>query len=238
MDADPRRLESAEARQPRLDRRELERARAILDPVRRGEWRAAHIALRLALEVAAGHAVRGLPYRTLAAGRPILPLDHAPAFSLAHTSGLALVAVGAVGPLGVDVERIRPVKLTADRMARLIDVGAALVGDLRAPSPPHTDAAVIRAWTRLEAFGKALGTGIGPLLGDYDIAGRSAMPPATAGERARRARAQSGLVVRDLDIGRAGVRAAVAGPATVLLSQCLDDIGDVVRLLECVDRPI
>jgi phosphopantetheinyl transferase len=187
--------------------------------------------------VSAGHAVRGLPYRITAAGRPTLPLVPAPDFSLAHTDGLALIAVGAIGPVGIDVERSRPVKLGADRITRLIDVGAALAGAGKDAASAPVDAAVIRAWTRLEAFGKALGTGIGPLLSDYDIAGRSAGPRATSGDRARRALEQSGLIIRDLDVGQPGVCAAIAAPAALLSSHCLSDIGDVEQLLGRVEQP-
>lgn len=78
--------------------------------------------------------------------------------NLAHSGGLAAVALTTAGPVGVDVERLRALPdrnglaelMLADRELRR----------WRRTGEPERDAAAFRAWTRKEAVLKALGTGL------------------------------------------------------------------------------
>jgi 4'-phosphopantetheinyl transferase len=153
-------LEGAEAETPRLSEGEEARAATIPDAARRSAWRASHIALRIVLERWAGKVVRGEPLRHGPSGRPSLPAP-APDFSLSHTDGMALIACASYGPVGVDVERDRDIALSPERRAMMIAAANGLRPGDHLRGQPVT---MLQAWTRLEALGKALGTGIGSVL--------------------------------------------------------------------------
>ena len=90
-------------------------------------------------------------------GRPVLA-DPGPGleFSLSRAAGLALVAL-APTPVGVDVEAL-PDPGTVDDVAPLLHPAEqARIADARLAARP---AAFARAWTRKEAYLKALGSGI------------------------------------------------------------------------------
>jgi 4'-phosphopantetheinyl transferase len=125
----------------------------------RSERRLIRIALRLLLASRQGPAaVAGVEFCRMPAGRPFLAVDGAPRFSVSHSGGNALIALAGDGPIGVDLECHRPIAMPPQRLAALIRAGAA-VGPASDPPPSP-----IVAWTRLEAIGKAGGTGVGPVL--------------------------------------------------------------------------
>lgn len=80
-------------------------------------------------------------------------------FNVAHTDGLALIAVATVA-VGVDVERVEPV--AADEFADLVEF-VLTYGERdeidRLPEPERVSA-YYRVWTRKEAYVKATGEGI------------------------------------------------------------------------------
>jgi 4'-phosphopantetheinyl transferase len=79
-----------------------------------------------------------------------------PSFSLAHTAGLAVLAVARV-EVGVDIERIAgPDVLEAARLA-LSDDERARMADW---APGDAPAAFLDLWTRKEAYLKGIGLGI------------------------------------------------------------------------------
>lgn len=146
------------------------------------ERRAAHIALRIVLERRLGPAVRGCAFPTGRYGKPSLPAGFPSIdFSLAHCPGHALIALSWSGPVGVDIERPRKLHIPPRRAATICAAGAALVP----ASPPlgTTEADLLRAWVRLEAYAKADGRGIGRLLTALGILGRPRpdVTPATDG---------------------------------------------------------
>lgn len=156
-------LFSVETALPRLspgDRARAERRNGNLDDAER--WRAARIATRIVLERFAGAAVRNVDFVIADGGRPELPPGF-PFFSVSHSGAAALVAVSCAAPIGVDIEAERTLSMSLERRQRLI-VAAGSVDNGGDALDPLRDGDVLRAWVRLEAVAKALGSGIGRLL--------------------------------------------------------------------------
>ena len=128
---------------PPARRERLERLR---QPEKRREPLCAYLILRRALWEQ--YRWRELPeIQTAAMGKPFFP-DHPDIhFNLSHTAGAVLVALSD-RPVGVDIERIRPVSPRA--MRRLADVG--------------TERAFFESWVRREARAKRSGAGVGTML--------------------------------------------------------------------------
>ncbi len=201
-------LLAVEARTPRLSDPELLRAEALSSPAARQEWLAAHIALRILIERTCGADWRRIAFQHEERGKPALA--GAPVtFSLAHTPGLALIGLARQGAIGVDIERMRSVRIDASRRDRIREAGATLSS---AQLPPD-DAGFLQAWVRLEALAKAEGCGIGRLLTRLGILGagaRAAADAAAMRDRAASLLAESPVeTVHDLQLG-ASVYAAVA----------------------------
>ncbi|HEX4265668.1 MAG TPA: 4'-phosphopantetheinyl transferase superfamily protein [Verrucomicrobiae bacterium] len=94
-------------------------------------------------------------------GKPVLAEDFASAgihFNLAHSDDLALVAVTRLGAVGVDVERIRPVKEMDHLVARFFSPSENEA--FQKVSENEKPAAFFNLWTRKEALLKATGEGI------------------------------------------------------------------------------
>jgi len=150
-----------------LTENETERLTAILPPARRerlGRQRVrakreealcAYGLLRYALREQFGLSEISSVYLT-EKGRPLFSDFPHLFFSVSHTEGAVLAAV-AECPVGVDIERIRPV---GQRMLQL--------GETDTPE------AFFRDWVRREARGKRTGEGIGPMMRQE--------PPAAEGE--------------------------------------------------------
>jgi 4'-phosphopantetheinyl transferase len=199
-------LDAAEMAAPRLSADERSRTS---DMQRRGNedaplWRAAHIALRIAIERHAGAGARGVAYNIEPGGRPRLPVSDnlatSPHFNLAHAGAYALIAVSHAGPVGVDLETTREITMKPDRRKRIETAAEQLAPGH--PLPLEPDARFLQAWVRLEAAAKASGQGIGQILTDAGVVGGKPAPD--------RNRLISVFPVRDLGI-KSGVFAAVAG---------------------------
>ncbi|MFE2104605.1 4'-phosphopantetheinyl transferase family protein [Kitasatospora sp. NPDC059463] len=91
-------------------------------------------------------------------GRPVLARPAGLQVSLSHAESVVAAALAGDGPVGVDVERLRPLA-ARDALARaaLSDSEQRAVDEL---PEARRDAQVIRFWTRKEAVAKALGTGL------------------------------------------------------------------------------
>lgn len=116
-----------------------------LRPEKRGEPLCAWLLLRLALRESRGW--RELPAVALTeSGKPWFP-DHLEVqFNLSHTNGAVLVGLSEK-PVGVDIERIRPVS------PRLLEQMEA-----------HGETDFFRTWVRREACVKLSGQGVGAML--------------------------------------------------------------------------
>ncbi|MEU1686772.1 4'-phosphopantetheinyl transferase superfamily protein [Micromonospora sp. NPDC005707] len=159
-------------------------------------------------EIGVGRAPGGCPEVYAADGRT-LPV------SVSHVDRVVVVAARAGGPVGVDVERRRPLPATP-LARRWFDPEEAAWLAARAEDGRELD--FLRLWTAKEAVGKALGTGL------RDGGLRRRMPvPAGAGELLRPVHGCPGVRVGH-PAGGAGLVLAVAvagaaGPVEVALEQ-------------------
>jgi phosphopantetheinyl transferase len=224
-------LEALERDTPRLATDDRERAGAIGDPVERRQRMAAYTALRVVLERVAGIGIRSRSLVRGPGGKPGL-LGRAAQFSLSHTEGFALIGTAAAHPIGVDVERTRPLKMPPRRRAELCAVGAGL-GGTHLPGM-GTERDIIQAWVRLEAFTKARGRPLAQTLADLGMRGKGPeAPPGHLQAAALQLSRDAALAVLDVKLPP-GLQGAVAVPAgTRLPSPCLfpPDLGGVERLL-------
>ena len=183
--------------------------------------RLARIALRLVLVRQGAEAARGVELAVDAHGKPRLATDGL-AFNASHSGGLALIAVASHGPIGVDLETERRVQLGPERRALIVAAGSALCATGCGPGGSITvlaaegtsdTATFLAAWTRLEAFAKARGTGIGTLLTDLGItaSGARVSTPYDVGARAHALSDATQLAVASLAL-LSGTYGAVAAP--------------------------
>lgn len=123
----------------------------VTDSDKQAEHRTAHALLRAVLRQA-----YGLEDAVLAQdehGKPFLPHHPEIAFNLSHCTGLAVCGV-ASKPLGVDAERIRPLR---ERVLRRVFAPEEVAAVRESATP---DEMFFRFWTLKESFVKAIGIGI------------------------------------------------------------------------------
>jgi 4'-phosphopantetheinyl transferase len=169
VEADPRAATT-------LSADELARARRLVDPAAR----ARHLALRHALRAILARYVDSGPaqlrFGREARGKPFVaepPTDWT--FNLSDSRELALLAVSRTGPVGVDLEHLRPLP-RRDGIARRI-FAAAQVAALEASPVEARDALFFRHWTAFEALQKATGAGLaGPRADPADWQVRHFVP--------------------------------------------------------------
>jgi 4'-phosphopantetheinyl transferase len=115
-------------------------------------------------EIAFGYGRRGKPVVTTGTLR----------FNLAHSDVLGVVGVTRSRPIGVDLERHRPI---ADFMGIAGRFFSAIERDtIAALSVDQRLRAFFRCWTRKEAFVKATGDGIGVALDSFTVPVNSGAP--------------------------------------------------------------
>jgi 4'-phosphopantetheinyl transferase len=102
-----------------------------------------------------------------AAGKPILEGGSPLAFNVSHSGELVVVALARADALGVDVEAERPLP-DLDGLARTVLAPEELAA-LAAHAPEERTAAFFRAWTRKEAYLKAVGEGLGLPLDGFAV---------------------------------------------------------------------
>lgn len=92
--------------------------------------------------------------------------DLRPYFSVSSSDELALCAVGEDREIGIDIERLRPVRAWAELATRYFSATevAALHEAVEDP-----EQAFLTCWTRKEAFIKALGTGLSHPLRRFSV---------------------------------------------------------------------
>jgi len=128
-----------------------------------------HCALRTLIERIKGPSWRGRPLVYSENGRPSLPglglslsLSHTQMTGSAPGQGAGLIGFAANDQVGVDIEACdRPVKMKPERKHAIIAGAASLSGLSKGETDEMT---FISAWVRLEAYAKATGVGLAPLL--------------------------------------------------------------------------
>lgn len=127
---------------------------------------AAHGALRRILARYVDMPADRLCFENAVSGKPCIKGSPLP-FNLSHSDGLAVCAVAALGQVGVDVERIRPVTDADALVKRHFAPGEAR--HLASLPPPDRDPAFFSTWTRKEAFLKATAEGLQRPLDSFEV---------------------------------------------------------------------
>jgi 4'-phosphopantetheinyl transferase len=152
------------------------RADRFVFPRDRDRFIAGRAFLRLLLAQYLGAEPRGLRFRYGSNGKPGLADEGGDLqFNLAHSGPLAVCALARGRELGVDLEQIRPIR-DAEGVARSVFSPREMA---RFESLPETarQRAFYEAWTRKEAFLKALGDGLARPLDSFDVTFGPSEPP-------------------------------------------------------------
>ncbi|MCL6505420.1 MAG: 4'-phosphopantetheinyl transferase superfamily protein [Bryobacteraceae bacterium] len=118
---------------------------------------------RLPSDLEFGYGPAGKPFLLDNSGAPS-PLE----FNLAHSHGLAIYGVAFRAAIGVDIERIRD-GVEIEKLAARFFTPAEARALSNLPEPERRPA-FFRAWTRKEAFLKALGQGLRAGLASCEVA--------------------------------------------------------------------
>lgn len=149
---------------------ELRRAERFHFEQDRKRFIVAHGLLREILGRYAGIAPGQLQFAYGRYGKPALAAPRCELslrFNLAHSDGLALIAVARGAEVGVDVERVRPIPDVEQIAERFFSAGEHAV--LRALPPGQKLEAFFNCWTRKEAYVKARGDGFACCLDRFDV---------------------------------------------------------------------
>jgi 4'-phosphopantetheinyl transferase len=149
-----------------------ERARAarLVSASDRERFVAGRAFLRLLLAQSTGAKPREIRFRYSAHGKPALTGDGSDlAFNLAHSGTVAVCALArGCDALGVDVERVKPIRDAEDVARKAFSPRE--FDRLESLPEPVRLRAFYEAWTRKEAFLKALGCGLDRPLDSFDVA--------------------------------------------------------------------
>ena len=140
---------------------ENERANRFKFPHLRNRYIAGRGALRSILAQYLPNSSAALRFKYLENGKPVFADASAGMgfhFNLAHTGDLALVAMTRIGPVGVDVESVRPIKNVDELVARFFSKREDEL--FQRVATEQKPAAFFNLWTRKEALLKATGEGI------------------------------------------------------------------------------
>jgi 4'-phosphopantetheinyl transferase len=185
-----------------------ERARAdsALDPQERRRRVCARSVLRHVLGAYVGAPPGALQFVTDAHGKP--RLANGPQFNLSHSGEVMMLAVCAVGPVGLDVDRCGRLDADWDAVtARTFSEGerAQL---LRMPEAERPCAA-LRGWVRKEAYAKARGAGFAYGFTAFTVRLDAGMDGALLAADDKDARAVAAWSLRDL-VAPSGFAASLA----------------------------
>lgn len=132
---------------------------------RSDESRWARLILRFALSRYGDQDLIKCPIEVAQQGRPYLVGRDGPTFSISHSTDHIAVAIATSGPIGIDIEHNRQIKMSTNRQMQIAEQarthGLAAVSDT---GSNITSDSFLSLWTKLEAFAKARGDGIGAVL--------------------------------------------------------------------------
>jgi 4'-phosphopantetheinyl transferase len=160
-----------------LDQGERERADRFRFQRDRDRFVRCRGALRAVLGRYLDLAADGIRFSIGPQGKPSLahPNDGDLQFNLSHAERWALLAVTSGRPVGVDIERVDPVRVNdriAERFFSPMEAAA-----LRTVPAAVRDEAFFRCWTRKEAYVKARGEGLAISLERFSVSIDSRTPP-------------------------------------------------------------
>jgi 4'-phosphopantetheinyl transferase len=147
-----------------LSAEERERAGRFRFDVHRRRYISGRGQLRRILAHHTGVAPEALVFSYGAQGKPSVGGIE---FNLSHSGDVGVVALTRAAPVGIDVERIRPMD-DLDGMAR-ISFSPNERHNLQGLSGADKQEAFFRCWTRKEAYVKATGDGLGMPLDSFDV---------------------------------------------------------------------
>jgi 4'-phosphopantetheinyl transferase len=151
-----------------LDPEERQRAARYTHLASREQYVVARSTLRVLLGRYLDCAPEDVRLEAGAQGKPALAGGAAELhFNVSHTSGLALVALTRVGPVGIDVEHVRPMPTHLDMAERFFTPRESAA--LRRLPAERSVEAFFQVWTRKEAFLKALGLGLSHGLERFEV---------------------------------------------------------------------
>jgi 4'-phosphopantetheinyl transferase len=172
-------------------------------------WAAGRSALRVILGGYLGRDPAAIRFAPGPHGKPAVA--GGPQFSFSASGELALVAVSAAGPVGVDVERVRA-RRAVESVARSRFAPAERAA-LGTHDGAEREAAFHRCWAAKEAYAKGLGRGLTLGLDRFSVAGLLGREGARRCAVAHPGRAGGRWEVERLPAGE-GYAAAIAAPGS------------------------
>ncbi|MEH6824415.1 MAG: 4'-phosphopantetheinyl transferase superfamily protein [Motiliproteus sp.] len=173
-------LESADERlipfQCILSLEERGRAETIRDAQQRRHWIKARAMLRMLLAQQCGHCAEELRFCLNDWGKPSIAIPCTPSsyihspyphFNFSHSGKTAVLAMTSMGPLGVDVERIKA-STDIDIVARRYFSSTEQQAFNSLPQSQRLRG-FYQIWTRKEAYLKAVGVGLSGDLASFDV---------------------------------------------------------------------
>ena len=149
-----------------LSPEERQRAERFHFARHRRRFTTARFFLRRLLAAYTGLTAEGLRFSYGPQGKPAL-IDANLHFNLSHSGELAMLALNPSQPLGVDIERLRPVT-DALKIARRFFSDSEQEALLQTAESQRNEA-FMRCWTRKEAYIKAVGGGLSIPLDSFDV---------------------------------------------------------------------
>jgi 4'-phosphopantetheinyl transferase len=161
------RLESPAPAESPLSAEEQQRARRLRDAQKRHHFSAGRAAVRNLLGAYTGTPPRELPFEFGPHGKPFLP-DSPLQFNFSNSGELGLLAVCCDRAVGIDIE-YRDRNISVQRLAAHIFTAEEAATFQQLPDA-ELHAALLAAWTRKEAYIKALGRGFSLPLKSFSVA--------------------------------------------------------------------
>ena len=109
-----------------------------------------------------GQAARDIRLATEGEGKPVIEGGRPLEFNLSHSGDLVLYAVAAGIPVGVDVEKLRPMPRALELAQRFLSREEH--DELAAATPEQRSPQFFSMWVRREAYAKARGTSVWRVL--------------------------------------------------------------------------
>jgi 4'-phosphopantetheinyl transferase len=152
---------------PLLSENELNRAAQFVLALDQRRYIVTHAALRTLLARYTGASSCNIQFFIGPQGKPALPTGDMISFNLSHSGELTVIAISSPAQLGVDIERLRPIR-DAREIARFYFTPGEEAA-LAAVPQEHMNKAFMTVWTRKEAFVKALGGGLSIDLQRFEV---------------------------------------------------------------------